>query len=482
MQHEEVLTARDEEGFFKALDKMAHEIKKRDDFVVVFHHDADGCASGAIAIKALEREGKKVAKICLKQLYRENIPEIKALGKNYLFVDFGSGQLDYLIEEFKEEFFVLDHHQPIIVNGEKLNHKWHVNPLLFGINGGTELSGAGTTFFFSLALNKKNSDLSVLGIVGALGDMMDFNYEAALIGMNRKILEIAVKEKLLDIKKDLRLYGRISRPLVSFLMFSSNPILPNLTASEENCRALLQDLGIPLKDPFTEKYLSYEDLNIEQKKALTSALIINLIENNVQEWKVKELVGEVYTLLKENPKSPLRDGKEFATLLNACGRNKRSDVALNVCLGDRVEEYSKAIALMDAHRENLRRGIEYVQQHGITERKSFYFFDAGTNIDESIVGIIAGMLYGSIIAETKPIIALARNSDGTIKLSGRGTSDLVRRGLNLGLALKELSKEIEGAEGGGHKVAAGCKVPAEKLDQVLDTLEEKLFIQIQKGY
>ncbi len=482
MHHEEVHTKRDETAFFKLLDEMAIEVKKRDDFVVIFHHDADGCASGAIAIKALEREGKKVERKCLKQLYRENIPEIKALGKNYLFVDFGSGQMDYLMEEFGENFFVLDHHQSILINGELPKHKWHANPLLFGINGGTEISGAGTTFFFALALNKKNADQSVLGIVGALGDMQDFNYDAALVGMNRKIIEIAVKEKLLDVKKDIRLYGRISRPLVSFLMFSSNPILPNLTANADNCKALLNDLGIPLKDPFTEQYLSYEDLDIEQKRALTSALIINLVENNMPEWKVKELVGEVYTLLKENPKSPLRDGKEFATMLNACGRNKHPEIALSVCLGDRVEDYSKAIALMDAHRDNLRRGIEYVQQHGIDERKSFYFIDAGTNIDESIIGIIAGMLYGSVISETKPIVALARNNDGTVKLSGRGTSDLVRRGLNLGGALKELSKEIEGVEGGGHKVAAGAKVPAEKLDEFLNKLEEVLFLQLQKGY
>ncbi|MCX6803291.1 MAG: DHH family phosphoesterase, partial [Candidatus Diapherotrites archaeon] len=107
-------------------------------------------------------------------------------------------------------------------------------------------------------------------------------------------------------------------------------------------------------------------------------------------------------------------------------------------------------ALMDEHRENLRRGIEFVQKHGIDEKKSFYFIDAGDSIDESIVGIIAGMLYGSLIAETKPIIALARNTDGTIKASGRGTSELVRRGLNLGSAMKEISKVILGVEGGGH--------------------------------
>ena len=259
------------------------------------------------------------------------------------------------------------------MNGKVVEHQWHVNPLLFGINGGTELAGAGVTFFFALALNEKNKDLSALGVVGALGDMMDFNANSTLIGMNRKIIEIAIKEKLLELKKDLRLYGRISRPLVSFLMFSSNPILPELTANEDNCKALLAQLGIPLKDSFTEQYLSYEDLAPEQKRVLTSALMRNLTEHNVPEWKIKDLVGEVYTLLRKHPKSPLRDGKEFATMLNACGRNKRPEIALAVCLGDRGDAYGEALALMDAHRNNLRQGIEFIQKHGVEERKSFYF-------------------------------------------------------------------------------------------------------------
>ncbi|MGI6589214.1 MAG: DHHA1 domain-containing protein [Candidatus Iainarchaeum sp.] len=470
---------RNEEGFFSAIREFANEIKKRDDFVVVFHHDADGSASGAIAIKALEREGKKVSSICLKQLYKENIPQIQELGKTFLFVDFGSGQLDYLVEAFGEDFFVLDHHQPVLVDGLMPLAKWHINPLLFGINGGTELSGSGVTFFFALALNEKNFDLSVLGIVGALGDMQDSNHNCSLIGLNRKILDIGVKHNLIEVKKDLRLYGRVSRPLVSFLTFSTNPLLPTLTANEDNVKAFLTQLEIPLKDPFTEKWLTYNDLPFEKQRELTSALLVLLLENNTPEWKLKELIGEVYTFKKEDPSSPLYDGKEFATMLNACSRNKHSEIALSVCMGDRNEGYSKAIALMDAHRENLRKGIEFVKQKGVEERESFYFFDAGNSIDESIVGVIAGMLYGSIIQENKPIIALAHNEDGSIKASGRGTSELVRRGLNIGGALKEISQIVEGVEGGGHKIAAGMKIPSDKLNIVLDLLEEKFCEQLE---
>ena len=468
---------RDEKGFFSALEKVVKKIRDLEEIVVIHHYDADGLTSGAIAIKALEREGKKVEHLCLKQLYKENIEEIKALGKNYLFVDFGSGQLDYLKADLGEEnTFILDHHEPIKIEGKLVEMKYHVNPLLFGIDGGKEISGAGVTFFFAHELNEKNDDLSILAIVGALGDMQD--YSGALTGMNRKIIDIALEQEVLGLKNDLRLYGRISRPLVHYLLFASNPILPGLTASRENCQAFLKENNIPVQ--FAEQWLSYEDLAPKDKKKLSSALITHLAMNEVPEWKIKSLIGEVYTLVNEEEKSPLRDGKEFATVLNSTGRHARPEVGLGICLGDRdsLGVYGEAMSLLQEHRIALRKGIEYVEQNGVEEKKAYYFFDAGEEIQDSLVGIIAGMLYGSVIEENKPIIALAKNEDDTVKISGRATAQLVRNGLNLGGAFKELGKEMKGVEGGGHKIAAGCKVNVEVLDEFLKKIDEKIYSQL----
>ncbi|MDD3083938.1 MAG: LAGLIDADG family homing endonuclease [Candidatus ainarchaeum sp.] len=430
---------------------MSIEILKKDEIVVIYHYDADGLTSGAIIIKALEREGKKTSSLCLKQLYKENINEIKLLGKNFLFVDFGSGQIDYLKKEFCEEnLFILDHHQPITINGKIPVLKYHINPFLYGFDGGKEISGAGLAFFFAITLNKNNFDLSALAIVGAVGDMQDF--DGKLVGLNRKILDIAVKEKVVSVKNDLRLYGRISRPLISYLVFSSSPIIPNITANEENCIAFLKTNNIPLKNPFTKEWLSYEDLSQEDKQKLSSALIIHLSENMVPEWKIQSLIGEVYTLEKEELKSPLKDAKEFATACNSAGRHSMPEIALQVCLGNRDKKsfYGKLLLLIEEHKRELKKGIEFVKKNGIIEKNSFYFFDAKDVIQDSLVGIIAGMLYGSIINEDKPIIAFARNEDGTIKVSGRATSQLLKKGVNLGLAFKKISNEINGVEGGGH--------------------------------
>lgn len=427
----------------KKLAEMASEFRKKDNWALVGNYDADGISSLAILAKTMERLGMHYKTLMLRQLYRESIAEIEELGKNYFFCDFGSGQLDFLKEALGENFFVLDHHQPLPVE-----HALHANPLLFGFDGGNEISASGMAFLFALAVNEKNADLASLAIVGAVGDMQDET--GKLVGLNQWIAEKGIEKKVLQKKIDLRLYGRISRPLVQFLMFASNPVLPELTANEENCVRFLQGLGIDLKQG--EEWVSYEMLSAEQKMALSSALIVHLHEWNLPEWKIKGMIGEVYSLSKENPRTPLHDAKEYGTLLNACGRHNWSEIGLAVCMGDRSEAYARALSLLAQHRKQLRDGIQFLKEKGVKEKKSFYFVDAEKNIPDSIVGIVAGMLYGSgTIGFQKPIVAFARYPDESIKASGRATQELVKRGLNLGKAFREICTELgEGNEGGGH--------------------------------
>ncbi len=450
---------------------IAEEIKKRDDFVIVNHHDADGLCAGAIIAKALEREGKKFKNITTKQLYSETIKEIKNSGENYVFVDFGSGQMD-LLEEFLDNYFVIDHHQPV-----KSAYLFHSNPFLFGFDGGNEISGAGMTYFVAKEMNEKNKDLSALAIVGAVGDMQDYSGE--LKGLNRKILEDSIEAGLIKKENDLRLYGKISRPLTQFLSFSSNPVFPGLAANEKASTEFILENGIALKEK--EKWRTYSDLSQEEKKKFTSALIMHLIEQGFSEIKAQRIIGETYTLLKENPKSPLRDSKEFATLLNSCGRHGQPEIGLKVCMGDRINAYQNAMELLLEHRRQLRAGIEWVHKQGVQEEKSFYFFDAGENIKEEIVGIIAGMLYGSnLISQNKPIIAFAQQNKELIKVSARATDDLIRKGLNLGKILRETCKELgEAAEGGGHKIAAGCRINSWQQKNFKEKLNEKIALSIK---
>jgi RecJ-like exonuclease len=455
-----------------ALSDAASFVREKDNFAIVSHYDADGLCAAAILAKALERENKHYEIKIVKQLYAETMEEIKGMGNNYIFSDFGSSQIGIIKQNFSD-FLILDHHQPATQEYEPL----HINPFFFSVNGGNEISGAGMCYLFAEKLNPLNRDLSALAVVGAVGDMQDFS--GRLLGMNRRILDDAVSSGLLDVSEDLRLYGRISRPLVQFLEFSGSPSLPGLTADEKACTKFISGLGIPLKGP-DNSWRAYSGLSAEEKRIFTTSLILHLREKNVPERRVRSFIGEVYTLLQEDEKSPLRDAKEFATLCNSCGRHGRGEVALSVCMGDRSKAYSDALSLLTEHRKQLRQGISYIKEKGIEEKENFYFFDAGSEVKESIVGIIAGMLYGSgLLSETKPVFAMATNEDGSLKVSARATKALVERGLNLGALLKGICAEMsDSSEGGGHSIAAGCRIKPEERGKFLSILGDRIKEQL----
>lgn len=456
--------------FEKKAREIAGEIKMRDDFLVVGNFDADGLSSSAIIGIALKRLGKKFKVRVLKQLYLEEIKRLKKKKQTMIFTDFGSGQLKELKENLPRDFFVIDHHQPV-----KVDHPMHLNPLLFGVDGGAEISAAGTAYLVARELGD-NKDLAALAIVGAVGDVQ--LSDGKLAGHNREIMQEGIGAGVVSKKEDLALYGRISRPLTQFLQFCTTPVLPGLTGNEDACMRFLLQNKIELKDE--EKWRSYESLLSKEKQSLCTALILRLKEQNFADWKIQELFGEVYTLEKESGQSPLRDAKEYSTVLNACGRYKQHKVALSVLFGNRKKYYRLALGLLAEHRKKLRDAITFMVEKGLDEHKNFYFFDAEGKIQDSIIGIVAGMLYGSgTIPPNKPIIAITQTPDGSLKASGRATKELVTRGLNLGHAFKELQKKWgEGTEGGGHSIAAGVKFPKEKKQEFLDEMEKIIGRQI----
>lgn len=463
------------EAFEKKAREIADEIRKRDDFFVVSNYDADGLTAAAVIGLALKRLGKKFKIRILKQLYVQEIERLLGKAPNFIFTDFGSGQLKELKEILSKNatFFVLDHHQPV-----KEEHAFHLNPLLFGVDGGTEISAAGTAYMVARELGE-NKDLSALVIVGAVGDVQII--DGKLRGHNVEILAEGISVGVLSKKNDLALYGRISRPLGQFLQFCTSPVIPGLTGNEQACVRFLAKNGIETRE--NDKWRSYESLPYAEKQRLCTALIFYLKDKGFAEWKIQELFGEVYSLEKESVETPLRDAKEFSTVLNACGRHKASKIALKVLFGDRKKFYHHALSLLAEHRKKLRDGITMMQKQGLEEKKHFYFFDAGKEIEDSIIGIVAGMLYGSgTIAPDRPIIALTETPDGSHKASGRATKELVNRGLNLGHAFKEIqAKWGSGTEGGGHRIAAGIKFPKEKKEEFLEEMERIIERQINKS-
>ncbi len=442
--------------------KCAEEIKKYKSVHVVSHIDADGLTSAGIICTALERGNFEYTTRFVKQLDEKVLDTIADENPNIvIFTDLGSGMCEQ-IESRGIHAVISDHHQP------QGSYQFHLNPHLFGANGSYELSGSGSTYLLASALGK-NPDLSSLAIVGAVGDMQHLKM-GQLVGINREILEEGIKEGTLESKKDLTLFGKQTRPIYRLIQYSSDPYLPGLTGDEEACIEFLHSLNIHFSED--EHWRRWIDLETQEKQKIVSGLIQYCLKSGLPSYKIERLVGEVYVLLGEKEGTEMRDASEFSTLLNATARYDHAEIGLAVCMGNREEAYEDARKLLAEHRQNLVNGLMYVKEKGVIQLENIQYFDAGSEIKETIVGIIAGMSSTLVENRNLPIIAFAK-AEGGIKVSARGTQDLIRRGVNLSEAMSMISAEVGGA-GGGHDIAAGATIPNGKKEEFARKLD--LFV------
>ncbi|WP_247003590.1 DHHA1 domain-containing protein [Halosolutus gelatinilyticus] len=450
------------------------------------HIDADGLTSAAIAARALERAGIPFETVFEKQLDEEAIGAIADTGyETVLFTDFGSGQLDSIGEREDAGAFtpvIADHHQPADRDTE-----YHLNPLLFGINGASELSGAGASYVLARAVAEvtdgadidrstvaadggaataatgtgtdaraDNRDLAALAVVGAVGDMQASGGE--LHGANAKIVDEGVEAGVLETGRDLALYGKQTRPLPKLLEYATDVRIPGISNDQQGALRFLDGLDLELKRD--GEWRRWSGLTNEEKRIVVSALVKRAVSSGVPASKIDGLVGTAYVLSEEPIGTELRDASEFSTLLNATARYERADVGLGVCLGDRDEALGRARTLLRNHRRNLSAGIDFVTQEGVTHEEHLQWVHAGDHIRETIVGIVAGMAMGNDgISRSKPIVAFADKNEDEVKVSARGTHGLVRRGLDLSTVMGDASRAV-GGDGGGHDVAAGATVPS----------------------
>lgn len=453
----------------KRANEIAEIIKSSDNIHIVTHIDADGITAGSIAFKTLERLGKDASIEFVTQIDENVMKHLNSEQYDLVwFTDLGSS----ISNEYPEiNKIITDHHEC----PKDSNKNFHLNPHLFNLDGGFEISGAGVTYLVSKAVDKKNMDLSALAIVGACGDLQDRRH-GKLVGLNRDILNDGEKIGVINSKMDIRYFGRETRSIVKLLQFANDPIIPGITGREQAIISFLQEIGIRVQDG--DNYRRWIDLNKSERQLIVSNIAQLILMKGFGEKNAKRILGEVYILNNEEEGSEVREAKEFATLLNSTARYGKCEVGLQVCLGDRLKMLDEARSLLRGHRANLVEGLQFVRGEGISKREFLQFFHAGTGVRDTIVGIITNMLLNSEdVSNEIPVIGFADKGNGEIKVSGRGTQGQVDRGLNLSHAMKKAAKIFDGV-GGGHSIAAGATIPKGKEEEFLEILEREIKSQL----
>ncbi|MCD6373652.1 MAG: DHH family phosphoesterase, partial [Thermococcus sp.] len=308
---------------------------------LISHRDADGITAGAVLARAIAREGGSFQLSIVKQVSEELIDELAREKREiYVFSDLGSGSMG-LIEKRLDfaTVVVADHHPP---EKERFQEESHhlVNPVPFGANSVRDLSGSGVAYLIAKEMNRDSRDLAYTALVGAVGDMQEI--DGQFHGMNLDIIEDGKDAGILEVRKELRLFGRESRPLYQMLAYSTNPELPEITGDERRAIEWLRSKGF---DP----EMHYWQLREEEKRKLHDALVVHLIKHEAPKEAIDRLIGDVVVSPLYPEGDPRHEAREFATLLNATGRLNAGTLGVAICLGDE-EAYRKARKMLEEYK------------------------------------------------------------------------------------------------------------------------------------
>ncbi len=447
--------------------------------MVITHTDADGLVSGSILTKAIVRARGRCLLRCVSDLTPNVLASIADEAHDlYIFTDLGAGLADTIDEHIGKsrgkEWLVIDHHQL----PEHETHDDRVcNAWKFNIDGGKEACAGTMAYKVAYGLDPRNEDLSALAVVSMVADRQDQGERKSLLGLNLEVAETARRIGLLSIDMDIMVVGRETRAIHEALAYTSYPYIDGLTWNVDAYYSLLTSTGLRLKDD--GRWRTIAELNSEEKSMIIDAIArYTSINNSRANTIVDELIGYVYTLVREDKKSMLRDAREFSNLLNACARIGKPGVGIAVCLGDRGSMLKEGESIVNEYRKTLRHYITSIMNNErwrINDYGGLVVINGDALIAQDMLGAVSSLLSGAQIFQGKVLVVKTNANDGTYKFSARKCINC-NIDVNLGILMRECSSKCNGT-GGGHDAAAGARISANMLDEFMECIKKAVIKQ-----
>jgi len=420
---------------------------------VVSHYDADGITSAAIICKALHRKGYDFHASLMRNPFDKGLEKVSKEDNDLIiFLDMGSGQIE-TIEEMHCKAIIIDHHQ--YLKKKTSDEVLQINANICGINGNYEACGATLSYSVAKALDSKNVDLLPLAIVGVIGDKQ---YIGGIRGYNKTVLDEALSKDILKENIEIKLYGET---LFDALYYSIDPYYSGLSGNEDGIKELFKRLNL-------EKDVKIEDMDNDKKRQLQSFLILKLIKNGCEKKILDTIIRPRYKYDMFNCEL-----ERLADLLDSCGKGGNRGLGLELCMGDK-QAFNEAIKLEKDYKQKILNDILNLEKDGFKEKKGFRYFYSK---DSSLGGVIGGIATNFIFDREKPLLSLVKKND-ELHVSSRGNQYLVSKGLDLGFAMNEAAKKLDG-HGGGHSIAAGATISAKKEEEFLDIVNAIIVNQLK---
>ena len=463
----------------RAAESLLASLEERRSCLIVTHYDADGvCAAAALARTLCQLDTPFHIRV-VDQLDETVIGWVKRNPhyKCVVMTDLGSGLLSRLEAELSDrEVFVVDHHIPEPeAEGGAVRE---VNPHRFGIDGSTQASSSTLAYLLvRSALPEEAPTLSPLAVVGALGDRQDVGRHFSLTGLNEIAVRDGVEHGYIKRELGLRLFGLRSRPLLKCLEYTFDPYLPGLSGDEAACYNFLKSIGVKPSEGGKLRY--FKSLSREEVRRLATELIKYSMSVGLSVRESERIFGTTYLLPREGEDSPLYDAREFAAILNACGRVERHDLALLLAMGVRGRVLSDAMREVEGYRRALSSAINEVRnsrERYVSELDHLVVVDLSGRVSSRMLAAVASILASSKVwGITKPLMAITKVGEDALKVSLRKpiSIDAKYRAVNLGQVMRSVADELGGV-GGGHENAAGGTFSADLKSELVRAVEAEI--------
>jgi single-stranded-DNA-specific exonuclease len=457
-------------------DKIEYMVENEKEISIISHLDADGIASGSILSSALARLGAKCAVRTVSDITLNVLEQLRYENHDfYIITDLGGGMANEFNQALDSRWAIIDHHQipeheiSIDDNNQILN-AWK-----YGIDGGKEISAGGMAYMVATTLDRKNKNLSPIAIVSALADRQDQGEKKSLFGLNSEIVKTAQSLRLISMDLDLMLTGRETRPIHEALAYTAFPYIEGLTWATESCYSLVKNAGIKMSKNGRWRVLS--EISQDEKNIILNA-IAEYVANSSKNKEVNiidNLIGYTYTLINEDQRSLLRDAREFSTMLNACGRIRKAGVGIGICMGDRKDLLNEGEKIVTKYRTTLRNYISsiFVEKWRMIDNGKSVFINGEGLLAEDMLGAISSLLSGSPTLGGRLVFVRTLTNDGFYKFSSRKSLGSTSKS-DLGLIMRYCSESV-GGSGGGHSLAAGCRIPSTRLEEFLSAVRNAIL-------
>jgi len=283
-----------------------------------------------------------------------------------------------------------------------------VNPHFFGINGTDEACASTLSFLLAKSMDEKNSDLVGLCVAGVVGDK-----QIPFKSLNKEIVEEGIKNNFIRKEKGLSL------GLEPFFREGFNPT--------------------------------------GDKRFDDSMIIMKLLKQNVKYDVIEKFFG-IYHISEYET-----DALTFSDVLNACGRTDNEGLGLEICLNKKM--FKEGMKIKGQYEKEIKKYALKLNDEVKRMKHIQYFYFEKPNLS----GVLAGVGMAYLFDQEKPTLALSKVNN-LFKVSSRGTGYLVDKGLDLANALKA-SAESLGGHGGGHNIAAGATISADKDEEFLNMVD-----------